>query len=267
MDYLKNKANNLVQGVSNFISNPKTVSTFYETGQITPSEFIEAGDKLVTVNSNWKWSKAESESKQDKSLFPDRQYLVAQIPVLKRADIGQEEEVTITQDGDWVSIDRKVKEGDLNEEIPVKKETPTEVRVVNIDDELDGDDDETPIEADINKRTYILNITYDQYYKCARLWLSGIDYKGDTLSKEQIFEEVMSEYKDKTMTFENHPHISKQMASLHPCKHADVMKKLCDQAQSNGKKLPVNTYLFIFLKFINSVMPNLPVDYTTEIEL
>jgi ubiquitin-like-conjugating enzyme ATG3 len=57
------------------------------------------------------------------------------------------------------------------------------------------------------------------------------------------------------------------MASLHPCKHSHVIKTLIDEAQKNGNKIVVEQYLFIFLKFINSVMPTLEIDFTTEIAL
>ena len=57
------------------------------------------------------------------------------------------------------------------------------------------------------------------------------------------------------------------MICIHPCKHADVVKSLVNQSMSNGKEIKVDQYLFIFLKFIGSVMPGLELDYTTEIEI
>ena len=77
----------------------------------------------------------------------------------------------------------------------------------------------------------------------------------------------MAEYKDKTVSLEKHPHLNVQMVSIHPCKHADVVKTLVNKAIDNGNDIMVNQYLFIFLKFIGSVMPGLELDYTTEIEI
>lgn len=269
MNWLKNTLNNANQALSAKFGNAKTVSDYYETGEITPQEFIETGDKLINTNAIWKWRKAENEALENKSLNPERQFLSANIPVIKNTEKDKEGDVVMVSDGDWVTFEQKVKEKKLEEEVKAeeKKEAPEQKKVGTLDDSEEESTEQKPTEVNKNKRIYELNITYDPHYHCARLWLSGVDYKGDALTKEQIFEEVMSEYKDKTMTFENHPHLKKQMASLHPCKHAAVIKQLLDQAKSNGKVLPKDIYLFIFLKFINSVMPALPVDYTTEIQL
>ena len=43
------------------------------------------------------------------------------------------------------------------------------------------------------------------YYHTPRFWLNGIDSNNNPLTKEQIFEEVMSEYINKTTTVEKHP--------------------------------------------------------------
>ena len=54
-------------------------------------------------------------------------------------------------------------------------------------------------------RYYRVYITYDMYYHTPRFWLSGKNYKNEPLSKKEIFEEIMSEYVNKTATEENHP--------------------------------------------------------------
>ena len=43
------------------------------------------------------------------------------------------------------------------------------------------------------------------YYHTPRFWLSGKNFKNEPLSKKEIFEEIMSEYVNKTATEENHP--------------------------------------------------------------
>ena len=62
-----------------------------------------------------------------------------------------------------------------------------------------------------------------------------------------MLEDVMTDYAEKTVTYESHPFLGKisrklwiqfylgrKMPSIHPCKHATVMKKFIDQIESNG---------------------------------
>lgn len=48
----------------------------------------------------------------------------------------------------------------------------------------------------------------------------------------QVFQDVPSDYAFKTMTMEAFPHTGQQLASVHPCKHASVMKKFIDRMES-----------------------------------
>ena len=47
-------------------------------------------------------------------------------------------------------------------------------------------------------------------------------------------EDIMGDYKDKTVTIEDFPHLegNVQMASIHPCRHASVMRVLLDRADA-----------------------------------
>lgn len=49
-----------------------------------------------------------------------------------------------------------------------------------------------------------------------------------------MMEDIAGDYKDKTVTLEDFPYFSNniKMASIHPCKHASVMKTLLDRANS-----------------------------------
>lgn len=49
-----------------------------------------------------------------------------------------------------------------------------------------------------------------------------------------MLEDIVGDYKDKTVTLEDFPFFdsSVQMASIHPCKHANVMKVLLDRADA-----------------------------------
>jgi ubiquitin-like-conjugating enzyme ATG3 len=59
---------------------------------------------------------------------------------------------------------------------------------------------------DINyERYYDLSIVYDKYYCTPRLYLTGVDCEGQPLTNDQIFEDIMSTYLNKTVTIETHP--------------------------------------------------------------
>jgi ubiquitin-like-conjugating enzyme ATG3 len=62
---------------------------------------------------------------------------------------------------------------------------------------------------------------------------------------------------------ETHPHIpGGPMASVHPCRHAEVMKKIIQTVEEGGRDLPVHSYLIVFLKFVQAVIPTIEYDYT-----
>ena len=68
-----------------------------------------------------------------------------------------------------------------------------------------------------------------------------------------------------TVTIESHPHLPLSSASIHPCKHASVMKKLMDTC-TDGQGMRVDMYLILFLKFIASIVPTIDYDYTMAAE-
>lgn len=262
---------------------PKT-SQFYEKGILTPYEFMEAGDRLILANPIWSWQKAATPLLQEKTLAPEKQFLAAQIISKRRLHNSGPEVSEIATDKDgWSTIDllkQDIKDLCFEEEENKKQTAPKEEEVVELEDIIDSDDEiedskpkksaekETPApQKDENYRVYKVNIIYDRHYLTPRFWLSGVDYLNRPLTKDQIFEEVMGEYKDKTVTFDKHPHLDVHMANIHPCRHAEVIKTLVNQAKSNGKDIKPDQCLFIFLKFISSVMPSLEIDFTTEIEI
>jgi ubiquitin-like-conjugating enzyme ATG3 len=75
-------------------------------------------------------------------------------------------------------------------------------------------------------------------------------------------EDVSAEHAEKTVTIDLHPHLPLSSASIHPCKHAHVMKKLLDNLSEGDKEISVEHYLVIFLKFIASIVPTIDYDYT-----
>jgi len=68
----------------------------------------------------------------------------------------------------------------------------------------------------------------------------------------------MAEHAKKTVTLEAHIHESgPNWVTIHPCEHANIMKKFTDNMIENGIKVEVGMYLFIFLKFFSSVIPTI----------
>ena len=78
-------------------------------------------------------------------------------------------------------------------------------------------------------RTYDCFISYDKHYQTPRFWLLGYDENKQPLTPTQVFQDVPSDHAFKTMTMETFPHSGQLMASVHPCKHASVMKKFIDR--------------------------------------
>lgn len=134
--------------------------------------------------------------------------------------------------------------------------------------------------AIVKTRTYDLSITYDKYYQVPRVWMVGRDENDQPLTSKQMMEDVISDYANKTVTMEIHPHVSSSCphASIHPCQHSKVMKAIVKNlikgsatsaATLDGEDKPVGpaveTYLFIFLKFVSSMIPTINYDFTMEV--
>jgi len=76
-------------------------------------------------------------------------------------------------------------------------------------------------------------------------------------------EDISQDHANKTVTFETHPNLTcSPMASVHPCRHAEVMKKIIETVAEGGCDLQVYIYLLIFLKFVQAVIPTIEYDYT-----
>lgn len=84
------------------------------------------------------------------------------------------------------------------------------------------------------RRTYTLYIMYSPYYRTPRLYLSGYLSNGQPLPPQSMMDDIVGDYKDKTVTLEDFPFFANniKMASVHPCKHASVMKTLLDRADA-----------------------------------
>mmetsp|Transcript_71985 Transcript_71985/g.204150 ORF Transcript_71985/g.204150 Transcript_71985/m.204150 type:complete len:189 (-) Transcript_71985:2600-3166(-) len=70
------------------------------------------------------------------------------------------------------------------------------------------------------------------------------------------------DYAQRTVTIDPHPHLNEPHASVHPCKHSAVMKRIVENLIAGGSEPKIDQYIFIFLKFIGSVVPTIEYDYT-----
>ncbi|KAI4086270.1 MAG: hypothetical protein LQ344_007688 [Seirophora lacunosa] len=240
-------------------------STFRTTGQITPEEFLLAGDYLVYKFPTWSWSDASPPSKRVSYLPPGKQYLVTRgVPCHRRldenfaGDAGQDE--AMVQDGlkhgedaaggdddGWLRTGgmgasqearmRDVRTLGEGGEVQLGAEEEEE----EIPDMEDEEDDEEAIIRDPKgrgttapTRTYTLYITYTPYYRTPRFYLSGYASPSVPLPPAQMMDDIVGDYADKTVTLEDFPFLDAgvKMASVHPCRHASVMKVLLDRADA-----------------------------------
>ncbi|GMF99269.1 hypothetical protein B5S33_g4739 [[Candida] boidinii] len=307
------------------------VSTFDKSGEITPEEFILAGDYLVYKFPTWSWSSAPENKRKD-FLPPDKQFLVTKhVPSYIRASDYESDDMKINEENETLPSDSKATGGEENKEgeeegwsnlIPTfnknTKDTTTtndstgttindeqnneiggedisltssntsghrhcnrieerrhskefigmkETENVNrsfskldinndidelIDENAEGEiiepakfeyDDEGDISnlpPDSNKRSYDLYIAYSTSYRVPKMYLVGFDNEGVPLKPDQMFEDIASDYREKTVTIEKAPFLNNTTSvSIHPCRHAVVMKALMKRAKiaAKNKKL------------------------------
>ena len=87
-------------------------------------------------------------------------------------------------------------------------------------------------------RTYDVSITFDKYYATPRIWLVGYSESRQPLSADECLEDVSVEHVKKTVTVDEHPHTGVRAVSIHPCRHAAVMKSLGEQLSAGGQGAP-----------------------------
>lgn len=218
-----------------------------------------------------------------------KQFLITRNVPCKDFEAGVQSDEMV--EDDWLSMGGQrepLKPGEKEEEIPEIEVTKKQEKPQPIMDQ--GDDEDIPdmeefaeennlVEPDpatvpttekddtiVKQRRYDLTITYDKYYTTPKVWLFGYDENRQPLKSEQIFDDISQDHARKTVTFDTHPHLGVPCAFIHPCKHASVMKKMIQNMIDNGKQPRVDQYLFLFLKFLSAVIPNIEYDYTIEID-
>ena len=121
---------------------------------------------------------------------------------------------------------------------------------------LEGGDVEEEKENEEDFRYYKMYIIYDEYYHTPRMFFSATKKDGTPVSNEDIRLDIQREYLDKTLTMEKFPFLENiVMPTVHPCRHAAVLKSMSDAMVEAGHKVESHFALLIFLKFITSVVP------------
>lgn len=116
-------------------------------------------------------------------------------------------------------------------------------------------------------RFYDISLVYDKNFFTPRVFLMAYNQSNQPLPPNDIFDDIADEYAKKTVTIEAHPCLGVQQATVHPCKHADVMKHLIDTILENGGKIAPHQSLILFLKIFSSIMPNIKYDSTLDYDL
>ncbi|CAK7265178.1 E2-like enzyme [Sporothrix epigloea] len=248
----------------------KHTSTFRKTGEITPEEFVAAGDYLVYKFPTWSWADAAPISRRSANLPPGKQFLVTRnVPCHRRLDetfagaggsglddvvegsgAGGKGNGDDDEDG-WLRTggaqeaatpgtgNSKPTQAAIHQQDDVEDENENDDDIPDMEEE---DDDEAIIpeatDPKVGNRSYTMYIMYSPYYRTPRLYLSGYLPSGQPLPPHLMMDDIVGDYKDKTVTLEDFPLFahSTKMASVHPCKHAPVMKVLLDRADGALKR-------------------------------
>ncbi|GCE98951.1 E2-like enzyme [Zygosaccharomyces mellis] len=269
-------------------------STFLTTGNITPDEFRKAGDYLCHMFPTWKWNEPSKDISYRDFLPQDKQFLVSRkVPCSERAQAL----VSISQNEPEVDEDGWLVEGQsIVKSTKQQSKSENTIEVDDIDEmmkdmEIQGNDDIVDIPVNQGERYYDLYITYSTSYRVPKMYIVGFSNAGVPLTPQEMFEDIAPDYRTKTATIEKLPFYKNSVlsVSIHPCKHANVMKTLLDKVRTvrqrhreeeNREKddqddwedvqqdlddaLRVDQYLVVFLKFITGVTPSIEHDYTME---
>ncbi|ODQ44905.1 hypothetical protein PICMEDRAFT_26723, partial [Pichia membranifaciens NRRL Y-2026] len=218
-------------------------STFATTGEITPDEFVEAGNYLVYRFPTWQWSPAEASKAKD-FLPAEKQFLVTRhVPCYVRAadyEYNDEEDDDDGKDGSGNT------EGSGKLKVSGAEEVSEDEDIDDIDDLIDENAEDVEfVDNKVSrktpegskKRSYDLYITYSTSYRVPKMYLVGFDSNSVPLTPEQMFEDIASDYRHKTVTIEKAPFLNNTTAvSIHPCKHATVMKVLMKRAAASARE-------------------------------
>ena len=263
----------LFHSARDFLTPTLKSTQFLEKGQLTPEEFVAAGEYLVRMSPVWKWSTGES--RLAKSYLPtDKQFLVCRGCICKSrvstvADPAEEKETD--EDGGWTAAGGAGSSSSKEEDYADMDDAIMSSFVDNSMLSVHDGASMVPMISGDGERSYDIYIVYDNAYRTPRIYLMGFARSyGVPLRAEEMLEDLMQDYVNKTATLEKHPHLTTsvgQFVSIHPCRHAQTMKRLVDEMIAAGKEPAIELYMFIFLKFISSVIPTIEYDLSISVSI
>lgn len=271
---------NAFHSARQYLTPTLTVSRFHEEGQLTPEEFERSGDYLTRLSPTWSWHRGLP-SYTKSYLSPAKQYLVMTGAMCHRRvrDLGGSDMSGAGDTYDFDAAHSARPPSPPSHEDHIAHAAPDDDEYGEmasfIDPSLLVSDpaavtSSTPtiLTTSTTSRRYELTIAYDNAYRTPRVYLRG--FQADTgrpLSTDEMMEDVMQDYVAKTATIEAHPHSGVAYLSIHPCRHAQTMRRLVENMIAGGDVPPVELYLFIFLKFIGSMIPTMDYDQTMPVSI
>lgn len=268
---------NAFHAARQYLTPPLTVSQFYEQGKLTPDEFVAAGDQLIKMAPVWRWSRG-STTHLKPYLPPAKQFLVlngavsrCRVNDISGSDLDMDAATATTAalplpaSPDFSPSRPPAVGGAGADPAAAEDDEYADMRSFCDPSLICHDTGAVGPSSAESERLYEITITYDNAYQTPRVYLRGQKVSGERLNAYAMMEDVMQDYVSKTATLEAHPHSGEQYLSIHPCRHAQTMKRLVDQMVENGSVPPVELYLFIFLKFINSMIPTIDYDNTLSV--
>jgi len=282
-------------------------SAFNEMGVLTPEEFIAAGDQLIASCPTWAWSPGVPGKAKPFLPVDKQYLITRGVPSYRRiSQLDEGTQVNQVLENGWCAPTlRALTASSASEDVDGFDivEAPTTQTTTGIsagtgdgsaaegqaaavyddvDEYADMEDESMALDAAtetgttgsstkptgiLPARRYNCSITYDKFYRTPRIWLEGMTESGTPLPPKKIFEDIMQDYAQKTVTVEWHPHEENQCVSIHPCQHASAMLNIINSLKDCGKPSKPEQSLFIFLKFIQSVVPTVEYDWSFEVQV
>ena len=231
-------------------------SCFNTHGMLTPEEFVRAGDELITKCGTWLWCGC-SDKYRFSYLPKDKQFLICRnVPEQFNSSNIKE---SVNDDG-WTNC--KTNTNSKLEKIIDLESFENNDEEHFEDNSLEDDEEDMYIVSnDNNLNRYDISITYNNYYRTPQVWILGYNPDGSVIHPIDLLNNISSDHTNKTATIESHPHNGIRQLSIHPCRHSQTILSLVKQSNN---KYNVNNSLFLFIKIISTIVPNINYDFTVN---
>ena len=237
---------------------------FLKTGMLTKDEFIEAGNYLTNNYGEWSWCKTNN---IPYLIFKNIQYKNINNFLIDDDNDDSDEWNIYTQQNK--QKETKIVNETKKEEAKIE-ETKIEDNfdLMEFEEELDNEDETVVSNSEYlqnyQQKMYDITITYDNYYRTPRIWFHAYNFYSQLIHNDEILKDFSIEHTNVSVTIETHPYYNTECVSVHPCKHAEAMKKLIKIELENNQTVKVKQYFIYFLKFVSCIFPNIIFDFTTN---